>query len=332
MRLHYNDTKALWSLLGIAVVAGFIGGRLEWRHNQIASGNAMGAFAASALEKTQQPIPHFILGFTGDTMLGKDLDASVKKNHKGEYASLFEKAQFLAEPDITFTSLRASTKIHSSVFTALKASGVDVVSLSNDTASTLGRTSFEDTLAKLHTQGILTCGAGMNHTEASRPAVIEEDGFRIGYLCFSDVGPSDFAATDTASGILLASDANFDAIVATAAHDVNALVVSFHWGTEGEATHNARQEELAHKAIDAGAALILGNTAHTAQDVGEYHDRPIVYSVGTFIPTPSKVTVPTTSRFITAALAGPHIEDVTAHPLAIDKSYIPSLAITKNTP
>ena len=327
MRLHHNDTKALWSLLGIAVVAGFVGGRLEWRHDQIANGNAMGAFAISALGEAQRPIPHFILGFAGDAMLGKDLDASVTKNQKGNYATLFEKATFLSEPDVTFTSLKASTKINSTALPALKAAGVDVVALSTDAANTLGRPVFEDTLAKLQANGLLVCGAGMSHAEAARPAIIEEDGFRIGYLCFSDVGPTDFAATDTTSGILLANDTNFDAIVASAAHDVNALVVSFHWGTEGSTTHDAHQEELAHKAIDAGAALVVGNTAHTVQDVGDYHGKPIVYSIGDFIPTPSKVKVPTTTGFITAALAGPLVEDVSQHTVTIDKNFEPSLKL-----
>jgi poly-gamma-glutamate capsule biosynthesis protein CapA/YwtB (metallophosphatase superfamily) len=78
---------------------------------------------------------------------------------------------------------------------------------------------------------------------------------KIGFLGFSDVGPNSMAADANKAGILLASDPNFDEIVKNAAAQVDYLIVSFHFGIEYQTKHNARQEYLAHEAVDDGASL-----------------------------------------------------------------------------
>jgi len=61
------------------------------------------------------------------------------------------------------------------------------------------------------------------------------------------------------------------------------LVVSFHFGEEYQATHNARQEYLAHKAIDDGAKIIIGSHPHVAEDTEVYKNGFIAYSLGNFV-------------------------------------------------
>ena len=271
MRLHHNDNKALWSLLAIAIVAGFIGSRLEWHHNT-GTGNGLGAFVASALEDNaaKLPTPTFTLGFVGDVMLDGSIRQSVVKNFKGDYSQLFTNAEFLHEPDITFANLQGpasnmgtnqaktnSFRMDASVLPALKAAGVSVVSLANAHAEDWGRPALEDTLARIKQNGMLACGAGATKAEAAQPATIEQNGFRIGYLCFSANRSAQSAATDTQSGVLFANDPNFDTIVASASHSVNALIVSFDWGTVSDTQHTPDQEALAKKAIDDGAAMVV---------------------------------------------------------------------------
>jgi poly-gamma-glutamate synthesis protein (capsule biosynthesis protein) len=90
------------------------------------------------------------------------------------------------------------------------------------------------------------------------------------------------AKTDKA-GILLASDPDFDTIVENAAKQVDYLVVSFHFGEEYQNTHNLRQEELAHEAVDDGAKIIIGGHPHVPEDTEVYKNSFIAYSLGNFI-------------------------------------------------
>jgi poly-gamma-glutamate synthesis protein (capsule biosynthesis protein) len=115
---------------------------------------------------------------------------------------------------------------------------------------------------------------------------------KIGYLAFSDVGPTWMKASDASPGILLASDPRFNEIIKNAASKVDYLIVSFHFGEEYKTIHNERQKYLAHKAIDAGAKIIIGNHPHVMQDTETYSTKSctqgscvgfIAYSLGNFI-------------------------------------------------
>ena len=57
----------------------------------------------------------------------------------------------------------------------------------------------------------------------------------------------------------------------------------FHWGWENEALPSARQQELAHRLIDAGADAIIGAHPHVTQGAEMYRGKPIIYSLGNFL-------------------------------------------------
>ena len=62
------------------------------------------------------------------------------------------------------------------------------------------------------------------------------------------------------------------------------LILSLHWGAEYKLTSNAPlQQELAHQIIDAGADLIIGGHPHVVQEIEEYNNKLIFYSLGNFI-------------------------------------------------
>lgn len=124
---------------------------------------------------------------------------------------------------------------------------------------------------------------GSNKTDAITPKIIEKKGIKVGYLGFTDVGPNWLAATDTAAGVVLASDKEFEEIVRKASEQADALVVSFHWGDEYTTEFNERQEKLAHLAIDNGAVIVVGHHPHVMQDTETYKGGIIAYSLGNFI-------------------------------------------------
>jgi poly-gamma-glutamate synthesis protein (capsule biosynthesis protein) len=106
---------------------------------------------------------------------------------------------------------------------------------------------------------------------------------KIGFLGFSDKGPEYMKATDDKAGILLASDPDFDEIIKNASTQVDYLIVSFHFGEEYKTKHDARQEKLAHKAIDDGAKIVIGAHPHVTEDTEVYKNGYIAYSLGNFI-------------------------------------------------
>ena len=90
-------------------------------------------------------------------------------------------------------------------------------------------------------------------------------------------------ATENNAGILSASNPRFDMIIQNAAKQVDYLIVSFHFGEEYQTTHNARQADLAHRAIDDGAKIIIGTHPHVMEDTEVYKNGYIAYSLGNFI-------------------------------------------------
>jgi D-alanyl-D-alanine carboxypeptidase/LAS superfamily LD-carboxypeptidase LdcB len=235
------------------------------------------------------------LGFVGDIMLDRGVKTSIIKNFGGDYNKIFSQAKALKNPDIMFGNLEGpiSDKGHNvgSIYSfrmdplatpAMKSAGFDIVSFANNHVGDYSDEAFLDTLGRLKENNILFTGAGETYEEAKKPTIIERNGIRVGYLGFSDVGPEFMKATETKPGILLANDKNFSGIISEAKKSVDVLIVSVHWGDEYK-PHTQRQETLAKKAIDAGADLIIGSHPHVAQDVQEYKDGLIVYSLGNFI-------------------------------------------------
>ena len=56
------------------------------------------------------------------------------------------------------------------------------------------------------------------------------------------------------------------------------MIVALHAGFEYTATANQDQRDLAHAAIDAGAALVLGAHPHVLQGIEYYHGGVVAYS------------------------------------------------------
>ena len=236
------------------------------------------------------------LAFGGDVMLDRGVRNSVNKNFNGDYSQLFQNLDILRNADISFVNLEGpssdvgvdkhnlySFRMDPSVIPALRGAGISIVSLANNHMGDWGRDAFTDTMDTLKENEILFTGAGTNEVEAETPTIIEKYGMKIGYLAFSDVGPTVMSASDERPGILLANNPRFNEIIQNASRSVDVLIVSFHFGDEYKTKHNERQQYLAHKAIDAGAKIIIGSHPHVAEDTEIYKNGYIAYSLGNLI-------------------------------------------------
>jgi len=263
-------------------------------------------------EKNNLPILYdqdFVtLLFGGDIMLDRGVKNSINKNYNGDYLKLFDESNLsdlLKNLDIVFANLEGpasnigkdqknlySFRMDPSIIPALKGAGFSVLSVANNHVGDWGREAYEDTLKRLKENEISYIGGGLNTNETENPIIIEKYGIKIGYLGFSDVGPNWMEATENQAGILLANNPRFSEIIKNASEKVDYLIVSFHFGDEYQTKHNARQEYLAHSAIDAGAKIIIGHHPHVIEDTEIYSPKDciqsscmgyIAYSLGNFI-------------------------------------------------
>ena len=258
--------------------------------NQVASVNSVDVV------KDATPLPNFVvITFAGDIMMDRGVEASVKKNFKGDFSQLFSNFQMFQNDDISFANLEGpvsllgynvgskySFQMDPKVVLVLKGAGLDIVSFANNHVGDYTVKAFVDTLNRLNSAGILYSGAGVNYIEATTPTIIEKNNIKSCFLAYSDVGPNWLKAKENDPGILVASDPNLPTTISNAKKNCDVLVVSFHWGEEYK-SHTKRQIKLAHQAIDNGADIVVGAHPHVAQDTEFYKNKLIMYSLGNFI-------------------------------------------------
>ncbi|MEV0130095.1 CapA family protein [Dactylosporangium sp. NPDC050688] len=169
---------------------------------------------------------------------------------------------------------------------ALKAAGIDAVSIANNHTLDYGRTGLLDTLDALRTAGYPAFGAGANTDEAYRPWLTTVRGVKIAVLGFSQVGElsSSWAPGPDKPGIAMAFDTQRAVAAVTEARSQADLVIVFnHWGDEGNSCPNAAQKTFAGKLSTAGADLIIGAHAHTLQGSGRLGRTFVAYGLGNFL-------------------------------------------------
>lgn len=243
-------------------------------------------------------LPAIDLRFVGDLMLDRGVKQAVLLNANGDYNFAFVAIPDLKKgADLLFGNLEGpisdqgelkgsaySFRMDPAVSAVLKKQGFDILNVANNHAGDWGIEAFVDTLKHLKADGLAYTGGGLSWTEAATPTVIERQGFKVGFLGFSDVGPNWLAARGNTAGVLtIGEEKNFSVLISQAAAKVDVLVVSFHFGEEYQTEPTPRQEELARLAIDRGAKLVIGHHPHVIQKVERYKDGLIAYSLGNFI-------------------------------------------------
>lgn len=165
---------------------------------------------------------------------------------------------------------------------ALARAGFNVVSLANNHSMDYGFQGLEDTRAALEKNGIQPVGAGKNLAQARAPVYMKAGGATVAFLAYSLTFPEEFWAAPDKPGTAFGHEDTVRADVAAARKKADAVIVSFHWGQEGKTELRDYQVQLAHAAIEAGAAAVLGHHPHVLQAVEHYKDGVILYSLGNF--------------------------------------------------
>jgi poly-gamma-glutamate capsule biosynthesis protein CapA/YwtB (metallophosphatase superfamily) len=195
---------------------------------------------------------------------------------------------------------------------ALKAGGIQAVGIANNV--NYGAAAITASIGRLDRLGIAHTGAGVNRLAARAPVILERNGVRFGFLQRSSVyWPTNHEAGGESAGIAVirghtayhvpmhgsSPPANRPGIppeivtwadpvhlqqlgqdIAELRERADVVIASFHWGLREEVLHY--MTEIAHRAIDAGAGIVIGHGPHFSLPVEIYKARPVFYGLGSF--------------------------------------------------
>lgn len=188
----------------------------------------------------------------------------------------------IAELGREFTEKKFRFRAEPQVAAAMRASGITLVTLANNHSMDFGGEALAETLGNLSKNGITWIGAGENLSEARKMALYTIKGRRIAFLGYSLTQPVEFFAGPNRPGTAPGYEKFMTADIASARSQADVVIVSFHWGKEASETVQAYQRTAAHKAVEAGADIIIGHHPHVLQGVERYRNGVIFYSLGNF--------------------------------------------------
>jgi hypothetical protein len=209
----------------------------------------------------------------------------------------------------------------------LAALGINIVGMANNHALDFGPQGLEDCLTALDRASIDHAGAGLSLAEARSPATTTVQGEKTRYALLaymrywtqkfrcSDRGAPCLATIDPAEILVTREDGKVEKVEGPLEADVLAMeddivmarrhndvvLVALHnhdvshrraYGIQDTTPPNDRI--MFHRAIEAGAEMVLGTGPHVMRGIEIYQGRPIFYSLGDFIyqyRTPDKIPV-----------------------------------------
>ena len=245
------------------------------------------------------------IGFVGDVMLGRNVDDRWGDPARGPAGVWDGMLDYLEGLDGLVCNLECCLSDRGTprdrVYTfradpdwavpALRAGGVDAVSLANNHVLDFGPPAFADTLASLDAGGIGHAGAGQDLAAALAPAHVRIGDVDVAVIGLTDRYPA-YAASPRDRGTAYAPLAVGDpmtrelvdrALERALAGDPDLVVASLHWGPNWEVRPDGEQQRFARWLVDRGVDVVHGHSAHVVQGVEVYRGRPIVYDAGDFV-------------------------------------------------
>ncbi|MBI4333797.1 MAG: CapA family protein [Chloroflexi bacterium] len=192
---------------------------------------------------------------------------------------------------------------------SLVSAGFNVVSYADNRCFDWGPDALLDSIDAIRKNGMQVVGAGKDIAEARQPVIVERKGVRVGFLAYNTVLPVEYEAREEKPGcapiriatyyeaqgyqpgtppkvITLPREEDVLAMeedIRKLRNQADAVLVSMHWGLEITPEKLcAYQPGLGHRAIDAGADLILGHFGLTIGGIEVYKGKAIFYSLSSF--------------------------------------------------
>jgi poly-gamma-glutamate capsule biosynthesis protein CapA/YwtB (metallophosphatase superfamily) len=246
------------------------------------------------------------IGFTGDVMLGRNVDR--RQRERPVDAVWGTMADHLRALDGLVVNLECCLSTRGEQWTrtrrafhfradpawaipALESVGVDCCVLANNHVLDFEVVALEDTLDHLDEAGIARCGAGRTLDEALDPADFGVDGLDVAVVSFTDNTP-EYAASESSPGTARVEidlddeqtrERVNEALSRARSRNPDLLVASLHWGPNMVTEPPPSFERFGHWLVDKGVDLIHGHSAHVIQGIEVYDGVPICYDMGDFV-------------------------------------------------
>jgi len=189
-----------------------------------------------------------------------------------------------------FTSSHLHLAVRPENMKALHDTDITHLSLANNHILDWGIEGIKATQAILSDLEIKYLGAGVDEEEANRELLENVCGINLAFLSFCKSGY--FSAKGKRAGAAELNVRNIVEKISELRDYVDLVIILLHWGTEFSFYPDPKQISQAHKIIDAGADAIIGHHPHVLQGWETYKDKPIFYSIGSFLYDPLSETVP----------------------------------------
>jgi poly-gamma-glutamate capsule biosynthesis protein CapA/YwtB (metallophosphatase superfamily) len=183
---------------------------------------------------------------------------------------------------LEFTGKKFRFKTSPNAAAALKRAGFSILTLANNHIMDFGADGLDETLRRLDREDIYHTGAGVNLASARKPALVPVRDKKIAFLAYSLTLPKEFYAEADRAGTAPGFAPLYIEDIMKAKSCADYVVVSFHWGAEKSLTPQPYQILAAHRAVDAGADLVIGHHPHVLQGIELYKKGVIFYSLGNF--------------------------------------------------
>ncbi len=175
-----------------------------------------------------------------------------------------------------------------SAFTALRAAGVDVVTMANNHGEDYGPVGLADSLASAAAAAFPVVGIGVDRDAAFSPYNAVVKGQRVAIIGATQVLDGNLAAAWSAGpgkpGLASAYDVPrlLEAVRAARA-SADTVVVYLHWGKELAGCPTSSQHTIAQQLVDAGADIVVGSHAHVQLGAGRLGSGFVDYGLGNFV-------------------------------------------------
>jgi len=218
--------------------------------------------------------------FVGDMMFDRGVEALIKQNKEGylfnkigswikgfsQVVGNLEGPIVFSPPDFGPQSMQFA--FPESTTALLKKNHFTAVSLANNHSLNMGREGLEETRVLLEKDGIDYFGDPVQYGEEF---VLRKEEFVL--FGFNATYASTFDMDAMLQLVKNEKDKSPDKI----------FIAFMHWGQEYQSSNSSFQQEIAHKLIENGINLIVGSHPHVVQNIEQYHNGLIFYSLGNFI-------------------------------------------------
>lgn len=260
------------------------------------------------------------LSFGGDILIHDALYQSVMMNSERFYP-LFKKLQPLfAKADFSYANLEGpvamgvdregrdhgdvgftydlgiysgtnfSFNYHPRILDDLKRVGLDLMSTSNNHSLDRGSTGIDRTIDAFRERGLAFVGSRRaNERNAELFTLTRVKDFQIAWIACTEM----INGNPDRKSQLLPCQQNKTQIAQmikdlSSRHDIDAVIVTPHWGEEYSATPTSAQKNAAKLFLDAGAVAVVGSHPHVLQPWEKYRtadgrETLIVYSLGNLL-------------------------------------------------